>query len=148
MQSSIASALCESSVSAYDRDRAKLAEDTLREHLRRPAAASGGRDFATFSPMFLKKLPTENLDPSGSLKIHIFKITLFLFPPTLTAPPCLPVAVKLGSGLKLTRLFIFISMAASTSWERSRQRQREMEKKRQGWHSEWYLLGKLRGKGN
>lgn len=94
MQSSMASALWESSVSAYDRDLPRLADDdTLHEHLLRPAAAAG-RAFATFSPMFLKKLPTEILDPFDSLKIHILIITLFLFSPTLAAappppPPCL-----------------------------------------------------------
>lgn len=103
----MASALWESSVvSAYDLDLTRLAEEeTLREHRRRLDEING-RDFATFAPICLKKLPNENddFDPLGILDIHI----LCTIPPTLLMG-C--------SGLKLTRLLIL-------------EREREMEKKR------------------
>lgn len=85
-------------------------EETLREDLF--GVETKRRALATLAPRRLSKLPGENLELLGTLKLKIPTMTRLLFPADLVLPPCLrkTVGLSLTSGLKLTRLLALLDI--------------------------------------
>lgn len=125
IQSSIASALWESSGSAYDLDLGKLEEETFPEDLFMDIKFSA---LATFAPIRFRNLSAEEFfdDDDDSLMLQTPIMTLFRL------PPLLKIVVGgfswLESEPKLTLLLIFFVCECECDCDCEREGEREGER--------------------